>query len=83
MDSAPARQNTVGMPSTAMRCERCGGSLAGRQVRTESRIARLCSTCRAEAARSLERAQVAEEEGLALTELVTADIDVAMLKEGR
>ena len=46
-------------------------------------LARLCATCRVEAVRSIRRARVAEEEGLALTELMTTDVDVAMLKEGK
>ena len=66
-----------------MRCERCGGSSPNRSSGTGGRFATLCSTCRAEVDRSIRRAQVAEDAGLALTELVTADIDVAMLKEGK
>ena len=66
-----------------MSCERCGRLSPGQQSGADGRFARLCSTCRAEGDRSIRRAQVAEEEGLALTELATAEIDVAMLKEGK
>lgn len=71
------------MPTASSRCERCGGSVTGGHADEQGRFSRLCSTCRADAERSLARARVDEDEALALTQVLTTDADVAMLKEGK